>query len=512
MTHTKNLLRNSFFGMLGQVALIGFGFVCQRVLNMKLGEALVGLNSVISNILAILSVSELGIATAVVYNLYHALALRNERQIAALMNFYRRAYYVFAAVITMLGLAVMPFLQYFLRENPFSMSYVRLIYSLWLARTVAAYLLSYQRSILIADQQEYIVSIAVLAANVLDYSVIIALVYLTGDFVVPLALNIVIDSISNLWIRRVVNRKYPFLSRLRHEKTNPALRAQVMHNVKNIFASHLADKLLVATDNVIISSFISVAFVGLYNNYCLVINALTNISRALANAIQPSIGNLFVRDHREGGNLLRVMTFLFFLIASSSGCAVYHVLSPFVGDVWLGTGYLLEQPVVAACVINYVALLLGLPLTVMMGVTGLFDRERNIAILSAVCNMVLSLGLVSASGIYGVLAGTLAAYVLQIGFRTHVFHHSYLQCTMRTYVCDLSEYVLLCLVETLLVQRLSGVIYGNGGWLRLLLLAVVSAGVPLVINLVIFGRSRRMQGILSLLRPSRTERKGTRNE
>ena len=100
----KNVMRNSFFGLLGQIVLILIGFVSQRVLNLKLGEALVGLNGVVSNVIAILSVSELGISTAIVYNLYQALAGRDEETIAGLMNLYRRAYNIFAVVIMGLGL------------------------------------------------------------------------------------------------------------------------------------------------------------------------------------------------------------------------------------------------------------------------------------------------------------------------------------------------------------------------------------------------------------------------
>lgn len=494
----KNLMRNSLFGMLGQALLIGFGFVCQRVLNMKLGEALVGLNSVISNILAILSVSELGIATAVVYNLYHALAMHDEQEIAGLMNLYRKAYYVFATVIMLLGLGVLPFLQLFLRENPFTLGYVRVVYLLWLIRTVAAYLLSYRRSILIADQQEYIVSIASLIANVFDYSVIIVMVQITGDFIVPLALNIVFDSISNLWISWYVDRKYPFLRKLRKIPLDLGLRRKVFHNVKNIFASHLADKLLVATDNVIISSFISVAFVGLYNNYCLITNALTNITRALANAIQPSMGTLFVKDHKQGGQLLRLVTFIFFLIAVSTGCAVFTVIQPFVRDVWLDGSYLLSQNTVAACVVNYFLLLLSLPLTMVMGVTGLFEKERNIALLSATCNMLLSLGLVKVCGIYGVLLGTFVAYILQMSYRTYVFHRIYLASPMRSYVLDLMQYLMLGCVEVLLVYLLKDMIYGAGGLARLCLLAVFAAGLPFVINVVLFCRSWRLRSIVTL--------------
>ena len=39
-----------------------------------------------------------------------------------------------------------------------------------LNRTVCSYLLSYKRSVLIADQQEYVVTIGVLIANTLNYS------------------------------------------------------------------------------------------------------------------------------------------------------------------------------------------------------------------------------------------------------------------------------------------------------------------------------------------------------
>ena len=62
----KNVFRNSFFSMLSQIVLIVVGFFSQRVMNLRMGEELVGMNGVFSNVIAILSVSELGISTAVV--------------------------------------------------------------------------------------------------------------------------------------------------------------------------------------------------------------------------------------------------------------------------------------------------------------------------------------------------------------------------------------------------------------------------------------------------------------
>ena len=61
----KNLFRNSFFSMLSQFALLILGFFSQRAMNLYMGAELVGMNGVISNVINILSVTELGISTAI---------------------------------------------------------------------------------------------------------------------------------------------------------------------------------------------------------------------------------------------------------------------------------------------------------------------------------------------------------------------------------------------------------------------------------------------------------------
>ena len=78
----KNLFRNSFFSMLSQFALLILGFFSQRAMNLYMGAELVGMNGVISNVINILSVTELGISTAIVYHLYGALARKDEAEIA----------------------------------------------------------------------------------------------------------------------------------------------------------------------------------------------------------------------------------------------------------------------------------------------------------------------------------------------------------------------------------------------------------------------------------------------
>ena len=207
----KNLFRNSFFSMLSQFALLILGFFSQRAMNLYMGAELVGMNGVISNVINILSVTELGISTAIVYHLYGALARKDEAEIASLMNLYRKAYHVFAVLVFAAGMAVLPFIHLFMKNNSYSLSYIRVLYAMWLVRTVLSYLLTYRKSLLIADQKEYIASITGLILNVVSYLAIILLVTWEQNYLLALGIGTVTEVVLNIWISWYVEQKYPFL-------------------------------------------------------------------------------------------------------------------------------------------------------------------------------------------------------------------------------------------------------------------------------------------------------------
>lgn len=497
----KNAVRNSFFSVLGQVVLILVGFISQRVLNFYLGKELVGMNGVISNVIAILSVSELGIASAVVYHLYSALSREDEQEIAGLMNLYRKAYCLFAAAITVLGLCVLPVVPKLLKDSSFSTAYVYTIYLLWLVRTVFSYLLSYKRSILVADQKEYIVSIVTLLVNVINYSAVIVIVMLTRRYAAALAVNICVEAVSNIVLARYVDRKYPMLVRYRKNPLNPGLVRKIVDNIKNIFISRLSAKLLLSTDNLIISGFISVGTAGLYTNYSLITNAITNIVVALSTAIQPSVGNMFVEGNaKKDHEVLRQVTFLFFLLAAAASAACFSLMTPFVTDFWLNEKFRLGRDLVAICVVNFCFQTISMPISMMMNVTGLFEKERNLSILSAVVNLVLSLGLVQVWGIVGVLIGTFASYLIQLVYRIRIFYQVFLGQSSRVYIGDILQYYLLSVVETALVYGIFQSFYQSGSLVSFLIMGAVSVLLPTALNLLLYAKSWRLKSIADLAR------------
>ncbi len=492
----KSAFKNSFFGVLGQLVLIVVGFFCQRTMNLLMGAELVGLNGVISNVIAILSVSELGISTAVVYNLYSAMARQKEEEIAGLMNLYRRAYIVFAAAIFGLGMAVMPFIHLILNEVTFSLGYIRLVFLLWLVRTVLSYLLSYKRSILIADQREYLISIVTLIVNVLNYSSTILILELTRNYVLALGVNIAVEVASNLWLAAYVNRKYPYLLRLRRVPLEESIVGKVIDNIKNIFVMRLFTKLLLSTDKIIVSGMINTVIAGLYTNYCLVTQSVLNIMVAFANALKPTLGNLFLEGDKEKDiRVLRQITFLFFITCSTASVCVFCLVTPFVRDLWLNEGYLMDMGFVAAMTAQFYVTSMGLPLEIVMGVTGLFHKERNIAILTTSVNLVISLALVGRLGVVGITIGTIAAYLVQIGCRMGVFFREYAKRSVLPYLADLAQYGAVTLAEAVILYRLAGRVY-RSGLAGFLLTALLVAFLALGCSLLPYCRSWKWKSLL----------------
>ena len=497
----KNIGKNSFFSVFSQALIILAGFFSQRVINLKLGTELVGLNGVVSNVIAVFSVTELGLSTAIVFHLYRALASAQEEKIAALMNLYRKAYLAVAGVIALLGFGFLPFVHFFLRENHLALSYVRLIYALWVVKTVFGYLLSYKRSIVIADQREYISSLAVMAASILNYVSIIVIVLIWGKYEWALVASILFEALINVALICYVNKTYPYLKKYRKLPVEKKLVTTVFGDVKNLFVTRIAQKLLTCTDNLITSSFISLSVVGFYSNYCLITQSLINVLQALSGALQPTVGNLIVEgDKKRDEELLGVFTFAFFFLSAIVLCGVAGLASLFVGKIWLGEAFLLPKWTVFLCAVNCMLYVMVLPIGVFVSASGLFQYEKKIAMAAAVANLVLSLALVKPLGLVGVLLGTLAAYLILFFGKTKGFYGLYLERSMTGYLLAMGEYVALSIAEALVCMMLCEWICQSFGILRFLLSGACCVLLPGGINFLLFCRSKRFGSMIGFLK------------
>ena len=110
---TKNSIINIIASIIAQAITILLGFITQKVFINSLGAEILGINGLFSNIISMLAIAELGISTAVIYNLYKPVAENDREKIKKYMNFYKICYRIILLIITFLGMMLLPFIKYF---------------------------------------------------------------------------------------------------------------------------------------------------------------------------------------------------------------------------------------------------------------------------------------------------------------------------------------------------------------------------------------------------------------
>ncbi len=113
------------------------------------------MNSLFTSILSVLSLTELGISSALVYHMYKPIAEDDTKKICALLNFYRKTYLVIGIVTSFLGLLLMPLLPRLIKgEWPVDINIYVIYLIQLLANCISYFMFGYKQSLLVAYQRE----------------------------------------------------------------------------------------------------------------------------------------------------------------------------------------------------------------------------------------------------------------------------------------------------------------------------------------------------------------------
>ena len=200
-SRTEYSMINIITGIGGYIVNILMSFICRMVFARSLGAEYLGINGLFTDILSMLSLTELGIGTAMIYALYKPIAEHDQEKIAAYMKIYGKAYKIVGTIIALLGIIIMPFLGIIIKDTPSIAESISLIYVLFLFSTASSYFFSYRSSIIIASQRNYVVVgisyAVVIVQNILQILVLVVahnyLIYLIIQVIAVLVSNILIS-------------------------------------------------------------------------------------------------------------------------------------------------------------------------------------------------------------------------------------------------------------------------------------------------------------------------------
>ena len=397
--------KNTMSAFLGNVVNILVKFVLQKIFIDSLGVEYLGLNSVLTNIISALSIVELGISSAIIFNLYEPIKTNKIEMIKSLLRFYRKAYNIIALITVGIGLLLMPFLHLIVRE-PVEGVNMYIAYMLVLASTVVSYLMSYRQSILYATEQGHITTNVQTITNIISALVQILILLATENYYLYLIVGIVAQLGKNFCLYKIAEKRHPILKHKDVKKLDKAIEKDIFKKMRALFIHKASTFVIFGTDNIIISAFINVSTVGLYSNYHMIFSAVETIFTQTIKALTPTVGNLLVdKDVSRNFKTFQKIRHVNFVVVLLSSVGIILFADLFV-KLWYGGEYVLSSFTLITLLMVHYQRMMRESYSVFKEAAGIYHEDRFVPVVESILNIVVSVVLVQWIGLPGVFIGT----------------------------------------------------------------------------------------------------------
>ena len=411
-SRTEYTLLNTLTGIGGYALNTVLGFVCRMVFVYCLSADYLGVNGLFTNLLGMLSLAELGIGGAVVYALYKPLAEHDEEKIASLVKLYGTAYRVIGLVVAAIGLALMPFLNVIIQDQPNIKESIYLLYAINLFNTASTYFFSYRTSLIIAAQQNYIVAAVSYAVSITQSALQIGALLLTRNYISYLLIQSLGVFVNNVVVSRIAVKKFPYIKKKDIKPLPRSEKKQIFANVRDLTFYKISGLLVNSTDNILITFFDGLTITGIASNYTLLVNTLNSLLSLLFNGLTASIGNHNATESKEKQfELFRFLNMMNFWIFGWGALGIVFCSGDLV-ELCFGTGYVMGIEIPLVMALNFYTVGMMNAVWTYKHTLGLFRYGRFLQIGTGILNIIFSVILGQRWGIFGILLATTCARAL----------------------------------------------------------------------------------------------------
>ena len=411
---TINILRNSFYALLSFSLTAVLGIVVRKYFTIYLSVEFLGLEGLFSNIVMMLSLAELGIASIISYNLYRELSSKNEQEINVLMSIYHYIYTAIGLFILLVGIVLFFFLPFIVHDSSLPWSYVQFVYVIQICTVLTSYFLAYKRTLLVADQKDYVCIRVDMCCNIISNILRLFVIIYFQSYVLFSLLGLFFNVVANVIIVHRVKKEYPFIHK--HKVSFSDIKERnLFRDVKNLLIQKGAGFIYGGADSIYLSSFLGIRITGLMANYQLIDRGVFSIMYKALQGVVPSIGNLVYESNEEKINKVFWSLDLLYLIMGSYLAVVYAIFfQPFM-KLFFGESFLLPETMLLIWALFVFLMVQFENLCNFRNTVGLFDKDRNYIVLSAIVKLTIGIPAIYLLGVTGLVCASLLGWLF-IGY------------------------------------------------------------------------------------------------
>ncbi len=432
----NNAKRNSIWGFINKIAGLLLPFILRTAIIYALGSEYLGLNSLFTSILSVLNLAELGVGNAIVFNMYKPIADNDYNTICGLLSVYKRVYRIIGAIILVVGLSIIPVLPRMIHSDLPAGINIYVLYLVYLINTVVTYwLFAYKTSLLHAYQRDDLISKNSILVTSFLYSTQICLVLFARSYYLYIFVIPVFTIVGNMINAHYANVLFPELQC--RGDVEDAVKADIRKRVYGLSMIKVAAASRNALDSIIISLFIGLQTVAIYNNYYYIMNSIAGILMVFTSSIASIVGNsVAVEDKSHNLQSMRLLNYMYMSLSGLCAVLLLNIYQPFM-HLWVGESLSFPNYIMILFVIYFFVSRLGDVQAQFFDAAGLWWHGRWRGVLEALTNLALNFLLGYYWGVRGILVATIISVVM-VNFPLSVYYtfRYYYELSPKSFIID----------------------------------------------------------------------------
>ncbi len=439
LERTKNTLRNTVWFTVNKAVTILIPFFLRTIIIYTLGTKYLGLSSLFKSILQVLNLAELGFGEAVIFGLYKPIAENDTNKICALLSLYRKIYRLVGLFILIIGLALAPFLSQLIKGSwPNDINFY-VLYIMYLADTVLSYILfSYMQMLFFAHQRDDVIQNLGTVAHLILYALQITTLFIFHNYYWYVSLLLAYTLFVNIYKYFLAKKYYPDYKC--RGKVLPSQQKELLKNVGALFGHKVSTVIRNSVDDVVLSTFIGLTIVAIYDNYYYIMSATIAIAAILSKAMLAGIGNSIVTESVEKNRSdFDKITFINAWIAGWACICLLCLYQPFM-KIWMGADLMLPVSSVVLFAVYFYVWQMRQSVLLYKDANGMWRADKFKPYVEIAVNLTTSIILVKLMGVNGVILGTIVSMLVGAPWEIIVLFRQYFGRGMKQYVCRLGAY------------------------------------------------------------------------
>lgn len=452
---TRNTIRNVGFGIFDKIVNVVMPFVVRTIILKQMGTEYVGLGSLFTSVLQVLSVAELGVSSAINFCLYKPISEGDENEIKDIMLLYKTIYMIVGVIILFIGISLCPIIPYCVKGSVPSDINLFVLYFIYLFNTFSSYFLfGYKHSIFIAYQRNDILNKVDLSICIIRSILQIIILKVSCNYYLYIVLLPIFTIVSNCIINYLSFKVYPEIAEIK----GYSLRGikNISKQLEGVAIGKISLTCRNSFDSIIISSFLGLTATAIYSNYYYVISSLGSLLSVFLVSMCASVGNSLITKSKESNQSSHLQyDFYFQFIVTWCLMVLLGLFQDFM-KLWAGEHLLVSRnTLILFCIYFYVNNMAQVR-SVYSEAAGIWWRFRLLTIGEVFLNLILNFLLGFYWGMNGILTATIfTAFMFSFIGITLVTYNVLFGCSSKTYFLNNLFYIITSILGCYLINKIA---------------------------------------------------------